>query len=221
VLSSSADPSLVGEHVIYRATVSPAPDGGSVRFVENGTTIPGCASVTVSARTGVASCQTSYATVASHAVQATYSGDPQFAGSRSSQLTQAVRLSVALHGSPSGKFGVASFSVGCARGSGGCKITGVLTSVETTHGNTILALGASAKHTRRTVVVGTGTAKIAPGGTATVTIPLNATGRRLLARFQELPATLRISLTIDGQRITVAVAKLTVKPSPAHPHSRH
>jgi hypothetical protein len=39
-LTSSADPASVGEVVIYRARVSPAPGGGTVEFTIHGTAIP-------------------------------------------------------------------------------------------------------------------------------------------------------------------------------------
>ena len=43
-VASSANPSAVGQTVIYTATVSPVPDGGTVAFSDNGTPITGCSS---------------------------------------------------------------------------------------------------------------------------------------------------------------------------------
>ena len=53
---------------------------------------------------------------------------------------------------------------------------------------------------------------IHPGRTVTVTVKLNATGRKLLARFGKLPVTLKITLLQNGRHLTIANTKLTVKP---------
>lgn len=86
-VSGSPNPSAVGQSVTYTATVSPIPDGGSMAFTDNGTTITGCSAVTVITTTGNASCTTSYSAAASHAIVANYSGDPNYAAS-SGSLTQ-------------------------------------------------------------------------------------------------------------------------------------
>jgi hypothetical protein len=41
-VSSSADPSIIGQPVTYTATISPVPGGGTVGFTDNGTPITGC-----------------------------------------------------------------------------------------------------------------------------------------------------------------------------------
>jgi hypothetical protein len=62
-----------GTPVTYTARVSPKPAGGTVAFAANGTTIPACASVAVSAA-GVASCPISFSGTGSDLVTASYSG---------------------------------------------------------------------------------------------------------------------------------------------------
>lgn len=56
-LSSSSNPSVGGQPVTFSATVSPAPEGGSVAFTSNSVSIPGCAAAPVDAL-GVAQCTT-------------------------------------------------------------------------------------------------------------------------------------------------------------------
>jgi hypothetical protein len=53
-LASSPDPSAAGKAVTYTATVSPAPDGGTVAFTDGTTAIPGCGAQPVSSTTGQA-----------------------------------------------------------------------------------------------------------------------------------------------------------------------
>jgi hypothetical protein len=79
----------VGGSVTYTATVAPTPDGGTVGFTDNATTLTGCGTVAVNTSTGKASCTTTYSAVGSHAIVASYSGDAIYAGS-SGSLTQQV-----------------------------------------------------------------------------------------------------------------------------------
>jgi hypothetical protein len=90
-LSSSENPSMVGQSVTFTATVSPVPDGGSVQFTDPGVTIPGCEAVPVDPSTGQASCTTSFTSPGDYQVQAVYSGDAAFGGSQSPVITQVVR----------------------------------------------------------------------------------------------------------------------------------
>jgi hypothetical protein len=53
---------------------------------------------------------------------------------------------------------------------------------------------------------------IQAGRTVTVTVKLNATGRKLLARFGKLRETLTITLLQNGGKLAIAHPKLTVKP---------
>src|SRR5205085_1438090 len=58
--ASSANPAAVGQPVTLTATVSPAPDAGTVAFTDGGTTIGGCAAVPVGVATGQATCTTTF-----------------------------------------------------------------------------------------------------------------------------------------------------------------
>jgi polyvinyl alcohol dehydrogenase (cytochrome) len=88
-LVSSANPSKSGTSVKLTATVSPAPDGGTVSFRKAGVALTGCAAVAVNPVTGRASCATTLP-VGSSAVQAGYSGDPYFGASTSGTLTELI-----------------------------------------------------------------------------------------------------------------------------------
>jgi outer membrane protein assembly factor BamB len=86
-LASSANPVPVRKAVTYTATVSPSPDGGTVRFSDNGQGIPGCSAVALSG--AQATCTTSYRYANLHRILATYSGDGYYGGS-SASLTERV-----------------------------------------------------------------------------------------------------------------------------------
>jgi Bacterial Ig-like domain (group 3) len=83
-LSSSANPSVIGQPVTYTATISQASGGGTVGFTDNGTPITGCTAVPVSGST--ATCQATPA-AAANTIAATFTGSVGFTGSTST-LTQ-------------------------------------------------------------------------------------------------------------------------------------
>jgi hypothetical protein len=90
-LQSSANPSPFRSPVTFTATVSPVPDGGTVKFTENGQLL--CNAVSVSTSTGTVTCTnpgTGFGPGESYTLQAIYSGDAQFAGSQSATLTEHV-----------------------------------------------------------------------------------------------------------------------------------
>jgi plastocyanin len=87
-LTSSANPSVVGQAVTLTATVTGAAPTGSVTFAESGTTL-GTSNVTG----GVATLMKSSWAAGSHPVTATYSGDPDNLGSVGA-LTQTVKKPV-------------------------------------------------------------------------------------------------------------------------------
>ncbi|HEX3565518.1 MAG TPA: Ig-like domain repeat protein, partial [Acidimicrobiales bacterium] len=90
VVSSSLNPSAFGQTVVFTATVSPVPAGGTVGFTDGGASIAGCSAVAVSS--GSAACSVSTESVGSHSIVATYSGTPSFLGSVSPTLTQTVHM---------------------------------------------------------------------------------------------------------------------------------
>ena len=90
-LSSSGSPSAPGQRVTFTALVSPAPDGGSVDFVDaaSGTSYVGCAGVPVVS--GQATCKVGYESQGRHTVVATFSGTARFAPSTSARATHEVQ----------------------------------------------------------------------------------------------------------------------------------
>src|ERR1019366_44782 len=85
-LSSSANPSTVGEPVTFTATVAPAgppAPTGTVGFTANGTTITGCSAVPLSS-SRTAACTTAALPAGTNAIVATYSGDANSSGSSGS-----------------------------------------------------------------------------------------------------------------------------------------
>jgi hypothetical protein len=73
-VTSSANPSKIGQAVAYTATVSPVPDGGAVAFSDGSTQI--CGAQQVDPGTGKVTCQVGgYKTTGTHSITAVYSGD--------------------------------------------------------------------------------------------------------------------------------------------------
>jgi hypothetical protein len=196
-LRSSARRALTGQRINYTATVKPVPDGGTIEFFANNKPINGCAALHLS-NTGHASCHAAFGTVGARTIQAAYTGDNRFIGAISSKLPQRVRSSVSVRKRPRPTAGnAATLTLACAKASNGCQITGTLTTPPTAPSSQQLRVGQI-------------TLKIAPGHTKTITITLNATGRRLLARLRKLPVTLTITLTAAHQRTTIATTRLTL-----------
>jgi hypothetical protein len=88
-VSSSLNPSAVGETVTYTATVSPAVATGTVEFKQAGVTVSGCSSQPVSS--GAATCTVAGLAAGGHWVTAVYSGDSDYSGSIFSGFTQTVK----------------------------------------------------------------------------------------------------------------------------------
>jgi hypothetical protein len=92
-VTSSVDPSVSGQPVIYTAIVTAtAPAAGTptgtVTFMDGATTISGCIAQAMIG--GVAPCTSVYAGVGGHAITAVYTGDANFTSSTSPILTQTV-----------------------------------------------------------------------------------------------------------------------------------
>jgi hypothetical protein len=90
-VSSSANPATTGSPVTYTATVAPTPanDGGTVAFYDDGSKISSCSAQAVSS--GRATCTVTYASAGSHIIKATYSGYADYARSTSPPLTETVK----------------------------------------------------------------------------------------------------------------------------------
>ena len=81
-VASSVNPSVTGQSVTVTATVSVVAPGsgaptGTVAFLDNGTTIAGCAAQVVSG-TGTATCGDAFASAGAETITAVYSGDADF-----------------------------------------------------------------------------------------------------------------------------------------------
>ena len=128
-------------------------------------------------------------------------------------LTETSGSALALLGSPASNAGGVTDRLICIRSAPGpCRATETLTTTETTRGTRPVPLSASTRRKSRAVIVATKTVMIEPGRKATVTVKLNATGRKLLARFRKLPVTLTVTLLQNREHLTIATKKLTVKP---------
>ena len=84
-LTSSKNPSPVGQSVTFTAAVSPNSATGTVQFLE-GSTVLGTASISG----GAASLSLSTLTVGTHSIKASYSGDANYLTAVSSALTQTI-----------------------------------------------------------------------------------------------------------------------------------
>ncbi len=111
-------------------------------------------------------------------------------------------------GAPRAARGAVSVPVKCsAQAAGSCTLRLRLTVQETVSGGRVVAVAAQAH--RASVTVGTRTVRLKPSQQATVTVALNATGRRLLARMRRLPVKLSVSGTVLGA-ISASLKSTTV-----------
>ena len=128
-------------------------------------------------------------------------------------LTETSGSALALIGSPVSNGASVTDKLRCAPSAlRPCRATETLTTTETSRGGRPVALSASISRKRRAVIVATKTVTIHPGRTVTVTVKLNATGRKLLAQLGKLPVTLKITLLQNGRHRAIANTQLTVKP---------
>jgi hypothetical protein len=116
-LSLSSETPAVRTALKYTASVRPAPDGGTVSFIDHGAPIRGCVSRTV--KSGIAICNVSYATPGTHRISASYSGDAHYGPSASTGLLATVSSR------PTLRIGSQRFivTVVCPAHSGGCRLT--------------------------------------------------------------------------------------------------
>jgi large repetitive protein len=93
-LTSSVNPSVTGQSVPVTVTVTVMAPGsgvptGTVAFLDDGTTIAGCAAQAVTGA-GIATCDDAFATAGAETITAVYSGDADFSSSTSAALTQTI-----------------------------------------------------------------------------------------------------------------------------------
>ena len=128
-------------------------------------------------------------------------------------VTTFVRTPFVTHGNE------VSFTVRCAHAT--CHDQATETLTETLKGKRIASISAAdhgrgARVVKKTVTVASVTITIAAGATRKVTLKLNATGRKLLARFGRLPVHLTLTQRqANGKLQTIKSVKLTLKRTPA------
>jgi Bacterial Ig-like domain (group 3) len=92
-LTSSANPSTIGQQVTFTAAVTPLPDGGTVAFSDGGSRIQACEAQSISpagSGSGTATCTTTFSTPGTYQIVASFSGTSNFIGSQSDTLSQDV-----------------------------------------------------------------------------------------------------------------------------------
>jgi Glucodextranase, domain B len=116
----------------------------------------------------------------------------------------------------SGAKGKAKFTLSCSGATGtSCAVLATLTTLEHKRKGRLLSVTAKAKKTTSVkVALGSASVTIAAGHRLTITITLNATGRRLLKRFGKLPVHLSVTSTSQGAKATVIAQNLVIKPPP-------
>jgi hypothetical protein len=210
-LSASADPAVTGQHVTVTAAVSPLPGGGTIRFLDDGATIPGCAAVVLT-DAGQARCHVVFAHAGRRRLEAVYSRVSGAADAPSPPLTMQVRWSLAVRRlRPGGGHAVRS-RLRCAAHSGGChaRLTVAVQAGAQSHLlNAVARAGRRHQHAR-TVVVGTRHVFIRAGRSLTLTLALSGTGRQLLAGIARLHASLSVRLTVASRTSVVAVKRMLV-----------
>jgi hypothetical protein len=85
-LHASANPTIAGRTISLAATVSPAPDAGTVAFTSGGAALPGCGAVAVAPVTGQAVCRVT-PRAGTLVVAAAYAGDTYFGPSTPTSLS--------------------------------------------------------------------------------------------------------------------------------------
>ncbi|MDQ1465929.1 MAG: hypothetical protein QOH10_344 [Actinomycetota bacterium] len=87
-LATAKNPIVVGDSVVFTATVSPTPSSGSVAFRQYGIVLHGCGGVTLSL--GRARCSVLYGRAGTFRVQAGYNGNADLASSPSNTISERV-----------------------------------------------------------------------------------------------------------------------------------
>lgn len=98
-----------------------------------------------------------------------------------------------------------------------CSGNVTVTTTETLHGSTVIAVTATAKHHKRVVTVARGSYSLAGG--KSIKLKLKSKGKALLKRFGKLPVIVQITQANSaGQQVTISHSKLTIK---AKKHKHH
>jgi hypothetical protein len=114
------------------------------------------------------------------------------------------------------KGSVASLTIACAGAAGSsCADSLALSVIETLRSGRLVGVAAKAK--KRTVTLGTASVTLTGDQSKTVTVSLNATGRRLLAHRRSLSVKLTVKQEIGGKSVVVKTLTVTFLP-PKHSH---
>ena len=120
-------------------------------------------------------------------------------------------------GTASGAKGQITVTLTCEGTAGtSCTVNLAATTTEKTRNGRLLSISAAVRYKKITVAARK--VVIAAGRHLTVTLTLNQTGRRLLARFKHLPVHLTAILQLATHRSTVIAQNITVKPAPKRKH---
>jgi hypothetical protein len=93
-----------------------------------------------------------------------------------------------------------------------CSGNVAVTTAETLHGSTVIAVTATAKHRKRVVTVARGSYRLAGGKSIMLKLKLESKGKALLKRFGKLPVIVTITQANSaGQQVTISRGKLTMK----------
>jgi DNA-binding beta-propeller fold protein YncE len=114
-----------------------------------------------------------------------------------------------------------TFSIACQGASGVvCRGAAKLTTLEHLRGRRIVALSARRKRHSKRVTIGSKRFTVAAGTQRTLTVGLNGHGRKLVARFRRVHATLTITL-LNTKPATVTNRKLTINAKSKKRKHRH
>jgi hypothetical protein len=204
-VTPSARRPVTGERVILVAEVTPAPDGGTVRFAAGGSVIAGCGAVPVSTASGTATCHVRFVTVGPLVLEALYSGDVRFAPSLSSPVSEPVRSSVTIVGPLTARRGSVTSVLRCARLSGGCAVTVSIFLPS--------AATASAAHPRSAgPALASRALALRAGRSATVVVSLPPAAQARLASAHAAVVVEAVAVRVGRRRGTVATAKARLGP---------
>ena len=140
------------------------------------------------------------------------------ATSAATSAVQRVVTRLTLRGSATASATAVSFSLLCHAATGtSCRGAAQLVTVERRAKGKIVALAAKPKPHSRRALVGARSFRFAAGAQRKISVPLNRLGRKLLARFHRIPATLTIAL-LDTSPHTKLTVRTTIrsKKKPKH-----
>jgi hypothetical protein len=173
--------------VRYTATVSPAPDGGTVSFTDGGAGIAGCAAQPVSNATST--CAVTYRVSGIDQIRAVYSGDAHFGGSDSSPAQVTVSKRPSLHVAKQ----TLIVTTACPAQSGGCRLTS--------------SVAVTPQGVKKAINLKRHSAKLKAGATGRFTFRLSAHARAALRSDLRRHHRARLGVTVrivvrDGNRST-------------------